>query len=460
MSLNFEDSQQQNNTENLGRHHKQELDMEGKNIFRKLYKFLSRRANVFAFLMAFCLLLARGIGYIPFYIYFGLLLICAITGVAKPIKINKSWWIASTISLVIIPIIAIPFTETFYQSLKILGRVIPYFIVPIGLLFLNDSSREGFKKGLYKGLITGGLLASVILLSVNFYRFLTENPCHGIFSFFYTAHYFTSTLDKHPTYEGMEILFALTLLFNYLKRETKKTNIVWNIISIILLITTLIFINSRSITFLMVLVLLYNLLQKIISLIRRKKFKALSIIIIGTLVISIGLYQILKKSYVFYRFSTELSWDLSYQSGTLINSTDVGDSRVARWKSALKLVKRKPIVGYGNKTEKNILLQQYKKDGLVQALENQYGAHNSYLSYTLEYGLVGLIILLMFFGSNLLIALKAKQTDWIFLCCFIIFVSIFEDYIRISEGVFMTALFLNIQIFSYKKREKIDKSQT
>lgn len=366
-------------------------------------------------------------------------------------KINASRLFSTTLILFLIGVIAIPFSDTLYDSTKVLGRNIVYALVPLGFLWLPKWVISNYKNGLLKGLVFGSLVTSVLLLSVNFIKYFSQNDGYSILSYYYTYHEFTAFINKHPTFLGFEILFGLVILLGILNRSREIKKSILMIVGAVILCAALIFINSRAIIFLLILTLLGFGLQKTLYLIQTKRFKVLFLLIFSGIALALGIFKYTQNTYFFERYTKELKWDLTYQSGTSIFSKDQGDSRFARWHSALKVIEQKPLIGHGNNSEVRELLKQYEKDELHHALQNQYHSHNVYLSYLIEYGVWGFLLLLIFLVSNIYLAIKNRDNQWLIFSFFVIFVSIFDIYLVRSGGILMTALWMNTFLFSHLK---------
>jgi len=409
---------------------------------------LREKSFLFGFLTAFLLVLTRSGGYILLYIFFGLILLLSPFYKEKfhQKRLKKSWF-SSTLILFGIVLIAIPFSETFYDNIKVLGRVFTFILVPAGFLFLPRSVGVNYKKGLLKGLIAGGIFTSLLLLINNFIKYFYRNDEYSMFSYYYTYHEFAGIINKHPTFLGMEILFGLVLLLFSLEKETDKKKMGWMTAGGFLMIATLIFINSRAIIFLLSLVLLIFFFQKIFQLIKNRKFQYVLILMISGITLGWGIFRYTQNTYFFERYSKELKWDLTYQSGTSIFFEDQRDSRFARWNSALEVISKKLWTGHGNNSEVRELVKQYEADNLKYALEKKYHSHNIYLSYLIEYGIWGLTLLLLFLVSNLVLAFQIRDWKWFILVGFICFISLFDIYLSRSGGVLMSTLFINSFLF-------------
>lgn len=355
-------------------------------------------------------------------------------------------WLSTTLILYLIPIIAIVFSDTFYDSTKALGKYLLYLLMPLTLLCLSDKERKTLLSSIKKGLIVGAVIASTIML-VNLSIRVFKNPepfqIKTILNYYHTYYNFTSVLSKHPTYIGAEIFLAIVFLYNYLLSNSKNMYRVLGYISLLLMSLCLVFINSRVILILFAFSILIMLLRYVVQLFRSKQFVRIGILLFSFIVAGLLVYKAVSKTYFFHRITHELSWELSNEVGTKVNSTISSDSRLARWSSALKLIQEKWVLGYGNNSEKRELYKQYEKDGLIYAMQSRYDAHNVYLAYLIEYGIWGLTILLIFILQNFTQAFRLRDLNSFFLILMIAVIGLSENYLKASEGILLTTLFVN-----------------
>lgn len=355
-------------------------------------------------------------------------------------------FLSTTILLFLIPIIAFLFSDSIYDSTKAVGKYLLYLLMPITLLCLSDKERKTFLRSIKKGLIVGALIASTIML-VNLSIRVFKNPepfqIKTILNYYHTYYNFTSILSKHPTYIGAEIFLAIVFLYSYLPSANKNMYRILGYTSLFLMTLCLVFINSRVILILFAFLILIMLLRYVVQLSRSKQFLRIGIFLFSFIVAGLLVYKAISKTYFFHRITHELSWELSNEVGTKVNSTFSSDSRVARWNSALKLIQEKWVLGYGNNSEKRELYKQYEKDGLIYAMQSRYDAHNVYLAYLIEYGIWGVTVLLIFILQNITQAFRLRDLNSFFLILMIAIIGLSENYLKTSEGILLTTLFVN-----------------
>lgn len=67
-------------------------------------------------------------------------------------------------------------------------------------------------------------------------------------------------------------------------------------------------------------------------------------------------------------------------------------ARLLIWASALELIKKKPVIGYGLVQSKEELIKKYQEKGFQIGVKERYNVHNQYLESMLSAGIVGLLL--------------------------------------------------------------------
>jgi O-antigen ligase len=93
-----------------------------------------------------------------------------------------------------------------------------------------------------------------------------------------------------------------------------------------------------------------------------------------------------------------------------IDRTDnVPDDRVVFWQAHWELIIQRPVLGWGAEIPKSVMLDAYKAIGR-EAFEKKYNAHNLYIQTLAESGLVGLLALLIWIASLLVLCREFTHT--------------------------------------------------
>lgn len=371
----------------------------------------------------------------------------------------------SLLPIFLLYIIGVFYSVPAFVGVKIIGRNIAFLLCPLLLLFHSKNLLLRLKNMLFKGIVYGSVLAVILLLVNNFLNYFATRPFPNlddeILGYHYTYYNFTALLDQHPSYFGVFVIFSLSLLIKVLFYGLRKFQFAV-IIGIIVNSLGVFFLNSRVVFLFYVLVLAAALLWKGVLLYRRKKFVMLGIVTALSLSFSaMGVY-LLSNTFIASRFTNELQWELSDQVDTSYNNKIAADSRVARWEVALEAISENVYFGHGSYTEKNILADYYKKHGMMISYTNRYDAHNLYLSFMVEFGIFGLLILLFFLFSNIYFSIKSRDPEYFLLFFMICIISCFESYLKNNAAITFVAFFGSVLLFSNyfpASKKEIDANQ-
>ncbi|MFT6843001.1 MAG: O-antigen ligase [Psychroserpens sp.] len=340
--------------------------------------------------------------------------------------------------------------------LKVLGNRITFALLPLTFLFLSLNQLKEVKVFALNGLVWGSAITSVVLLVNNFSKYYATRPFltldSDFFNFYYTGHGFVGLIDIHPSYYGMYLLLASAFI---LFKKRSKIRIMEVLIFVVFTLT-IFFLSSRIILFLYFFMLTSFLFVKG-SKVFKNRFKTILALGIFTVGLSIFLYKTLKDTYLFQTLTKEVAWELSYNVGQKYNSNTIGDSRVARWKSALGLIVERPILGYGVGKEKDFLEESYRQNNMMVAAESRYDSHNQFLGYTIEGGIVNLVLFLFIIFSSVYFIVKSRDLIAMFFILNVAAICLFENYFNRNAGItffaFYGTVFLYISILTNKKEK-------
>jgi O-antigen ligase len=127
---------------------------------------------------------------------------------------------------------------------------------------------------------------------------------------------------------------------------------------------------------------------------------------------------------------------------------DKNEYRIARWQIAWDLGKQAPIAGHGAGTEKDLLKQKYFEKKLYSSYLNELDAHNQYLSFFIDAGIIGLLGYLYSLFIGFKYALKNKDILFFSFMILIVIVSCAEDILKANKGIFFYSFFFSFFFFS------------
>lgn len=353
----------------------------------------------------------------------------------------------SAIALFVICLFSLMITSDYPVTLNAMGRRITYLLTPLIFLFLPKEKLIEVKKNALTGLFYGSLISAVILLVNNFVFYFATRPLLGLdnelLNFYHTGFQFTETVDIHPSYLGAYYLFGLgfLLFYSHIKRN------IFKIVGCIVLISAIVFLASRAVYILLILMLILALWAKIKNTFQSKLNTSI-IFFFGVLSLSLIAVMLFKNTYLYDRVTKEAAWELTHNVNESFNTSTKSDSRMARWEVAVQLFLDKPFLGYGAGNEKRILTEAYIENHLTHAAQKKYDAHNQYLSYILELGVVGLLLFVFYLGVNLFYAIKARDFISSLFVLSVALISLVENFFNNNAGITFIAFFGTVFLFS------------
>lgn len=310
------------------------------------------------------------------------------------------------------------------------------FLLPI-VIFRRDLNKETSIKVMSNSLILGCLSACLPLLSINIYEFLISDfKLIKIFSSDFTGFRFLEPLNNklHPIYVGS--YFNLAIIFILFNKTKLRLGI--KILAIIILLLSIIFLNSR-------IILLSTFITFVIYSINHLQSKVILISSIFIAVLAITAYPYLKKTYIYNKAINGTIWELQNNIGTHNTDTKTtSDSRMSRWISGWEVFLEKPILGYGSGSEILVLSKKYKENNMSRSLSQAYNSHNQFLSYLIKFGIFGIILLMTFFIYNIVTSFKEKDLCQFSFYCMLFLIFLIENYIDRNMGINLVALVISV----------------
>lgn len=265
----------------------------------------------------------------------------------------------------LIQVFGLVYTNEPYKGILAAQLSLPFIVY--ALLMFSALYDKELSRFVLKWFFMGTLIASMMGLTKAIYYKLNNLGDY----FFYSR--FSELLGKHTT--SFSLFIVLSMLF--LMHEAIKGRRKWRVVVPILLffILMLYFISTRiSIIGLgtgMAVLLLMNVKRK-------RKWLALSVPILVLGLFAMPNFQ--------KRFEP---------SGTEIGQISDVEFRKYHWKSVIETIQSRPLLlGTGSGSDRAFLFEKYKYYRLTSAYELNYNAHNQFLEYLLDFGLLGLFSIL------------------------------------------------------------------
>ena len=336
---------------------------------------------------------------------------------------------------------SISWSVNWYQGQKEVVRFLGYVLFPLVFLTVPPISSEE-KRKVFRIFIHALSLFFVVCLITAIIRQIGFYNRGGIFNWYYFYRYdFLEVFDQHPTYVSMFTLLSLTILLT--KGKQIISSKIFLYVTSILQIAAIILYGSRMGYILFVIVAGLFCIRFLKNKTNRKKIRYSVLFITITGVFLFGIWNIpIVKERVLYTFGYEYEYQFN-NNENIIDSTPEEKGRLLLWTDVLEVIKEKPIFGQGAGSGKQVLLKKYEEKQHNLFFEEQYNAHNTYLEFWLQ---GGIILMLLYIGLLTTIfkqSLKKKKLI-LFVFGLIITLTSLTESIFIAQGI----LFFHFSILS------------
>ena len=186
------------------------------------------------------------------------------------------------------------------------------------------------------------------------------------------------------------LLFLMSFLLFYRNKDNKKNKIIKVFLFIMTALTLfLVIVNRSKMVYICLLPTVFYIIFK-----KRKRY------ILVAILICLGGYFALPNS-----ITDRLQYIVNYEKDPSSNL------RVIFWKTGLEAFKQKPVLGWQWEDRKDFNLRYYKKIGVSEYVHENFldrlsewpiyyvHTHSTYLQFLLDFGIVGILFLVIFFVS-------------------------------------------------------------
>lgn len=321
-----------------------------------------------------------------------------------------------------------------------LQQKLSLLLFPVILSTIDWSWLKGKSSRIFLCFILSGFLTTFILLIRSFINFLKT----GFISEFF---YGQLSWYHHASYLSMFLVFAIAILLFWIQKGKKVLSRLYTYFLLVYFFSLTFLLSSKAgIICLAGVVIFYTF-----SWWYRKDWKS------GFIFIGLAAIFFVVASLVFTKASgrfTEARQAITEQSQdtAATGSTAV---RMLIWSSSLNIIKENLPFGAGTGSSAEFLLEEYKKEGIPAAIENNYNAHNQYLEIFIDLGLPGIFILLGIILISFIISVKYRGGLYFVFISMVAFNLIFESMFERQAGVVFYAFF-NVLLLFYTTSEKSD----
>lgn len=266
----------------------------------------------------------------------------------------------------------------------------------------------------------------------------------SLFSTAFVNHNFSLPIEMHATYLSVMLGISLIYILKRIMLGSRKNNRIIQVAACLILLAGLIQLSSKSVLIALLLIINIGFPWHISN--PRKKIRfviaaLITTILIITVIYSVDIYRT--------RYITDFRNDL-FKS----NTGSKENWRRERWKVSFELVRQSPVIGKGSGSEIPLLKQKYFEKKMFSSYLNELNAHNQYLSFLINSGILGLLVYLATLVWGVWKAIKRDDLLLLGFLVIIAAVSFSEDLLDVNKGIFLYAFFFPFLIFSKRKVEK------
>lgn len=361
----------------------------------------------------------------------------------------KETWLPAVVYLMLLA--SVLYSTDKQEGLDISGRQSAMIILPV-LLALSNLNLAKHRLKLLNVFAASCVLVVLYLYADAFYTLhYFHLPYKDLFSTVFTNHNFSEPVGLHATYLSMYLALSVAcLLYNISVSRSSKEKTFLTVATIIL-IAGLIQLTSRAAVTGLLIIIASAVYFIALPAKRKRLFFFTAVFFTAAAVLFI-----LQSSTFRQRYISELKNDLTNQPV----ADEALEPRILRWEQAVSVIKKSPLYGYGNGSEKKLLKEKYFENKLYISFLKSFNAHSQYLSFLLRCGVPGLLLFLSVMGMALYIAVKRKDFLFFSFVALIASVSVSENILDVNKGIFFYSFFLSLFLISnnpeifYKATEK------
>ena len=355
-------------------------------------------------------------------------------------------------SVLYISIIATIYTINIPAAFTEWALRIPVLLFPV-LFSLNDLDLKKYRSKLL-------LLFSLVCTATVFYLYADalfiirhyHLPIKALFTKSFTNHNFAQPINIHATFFSFQLVIAVVnFLYILMKKPVSRLSTICYALCCFILICGIIQLSSKSIVFILFIVVNIVLPYYLLTGKSRRRF-----ILTGFSVSTLIVVLVLSLSTFRERYVTLFKDDLSTDKTEPRNS----DTRLERWRVAAERIKAKPLLGYGSGSEIGLLKDDFYNAKLYSSYLGGLNSHNEYISLIIKSGVWGLLIYLLTLIYGFKASIKKKDVAFTGFMLVIAVVSFSENILDVDKGIMFYSFFFSFFISSNTENEEVITGKT
>jgi O-antigen ligase len=344
-------------------------------------------------------------------------------------------------SVFFVTVISTIYGPSISDSLNVTTRQLALFIFPF-LFTVTSLDLAKYRSRLLLGL-TLSCTFTVIYLYCDAIHVLIYNklPLRELFSWAFVNHNFSLPIDMHATYLSMLLVISIIYSLQQFFKDRVRSKNLYYIICSIILFAGLIQLSSKSALSAILITITIGFSWILVRRENRYKFLFISSVVSVLLVACILSFQVFRERYL-----TTLKEDL-YGNKGLVKM----NGRIDRWNIAFNLIRQSPVLGTGSGSEVPLLRNSYFEQKMYGPYLLSLNAHNQYLSFTINSGIIGLIVYLSTLCWGFWHSFKNRDILFFSFIVLITIVSLSEDVLDVNKGIFFYSFFFSFLFYSGRK---------
>jgi len=349
------------------------------------------------------------------------------------LKANKKTW---AIPLVYYLLAAAShfWDESPHKSFSYLETSASLLVFPIILTCLGPLNRESIKRIIVIFAITNILAA----LYCTWQAYLEYKATDYINVFYY--HHISKHIGISAIYFSTYCVFSIVALYYYtFMQKSRVLAQVFTFLGILILTAFTILLSSKMFIFLLYIsgigICMYSFFK-----FRQNRLRPL---IIGTLLIAIPILM-LRLPYVYARITET-------HPKQYVGTEDDQNGFAVRgllWEKSWKLIKKRPLLGWGYYAGLDELRNEYHQAGFEEGVKQNYNSHNQYLYTWLCFGIPGIILLLGFLLQFLFTVFKKREFLGVYLILLFMMAMMTDCMLEIQKGIVFLMFFGGLFVFN------------
>lgn len=337
-------------------------------------------------------------------------------------------------ALFLLAVTGLAWSQEKKEGLKDIEHQLAILLFPL-LLSVTSFPLRLYRKKL---LLLFGLActATVIYLYIDAFRIIAyyKLPVKTLLSGVFIHHNFSEPIGIHATYLSLYISLSIISFLHFFMEEKNRRAGFAYITVLLILSGGLVQLGSKSVIIASITFIIAGFPLFMPAGRQRIKF-----IITVSIIFLVSLLAITKIDSFKKRYVMELKGDLSASSADNI----ILEPRVIRWQSALALIKKAPVTGYGTGSGNKLLKEKYFEDKLYDSYLHKLNTHNQYLGFLLTTGIPGLLLFLAVLAAGFRMAWQSRDPAFTGFMILVSVVSFSENILDVNKGIFFFAFFLS-----------------